>query len=464
MLLVDWSNILDNILPNESNEALISSQFAQPFIKALGFSEQEQVPQFATGSGPVDFAVRKNGTNDSSGIFSSSKDNPYLLIEIKARATSNGARINLAEGTPQYKAVREQLKRYLLAPNCKTAQWGIITNSIHIQLFRRHGKVVIPATQNFLIKKENINEIVSEIKKLINNPPKALTVCIYNDKGGVGKTTTAINLAAILAKQQKRVLLVDFDPQQGDLTECLGLQEGKVKLSDCLIDRALDIRGTIQQFKLKLKPNKDVKIFDVIPFDSGLAKFMEYEEQAKIQKRSGRLRDLLSNLINEYDYILIDAPTNWTFFSQSCVAASDAVLIPTKHNNCRSLKNSAKVIQQFIPEVKKQRNNGGPIALPIFFNEHKQTESTINRAITEIKEILTLKVGEKTTLNTELLPYYWPKSTKGAIDTKIFSIPEYEIIASAAFTANGAKIPAALRYKTAAEHYYRLAKEYFLYE
>jgi len=167
MLIADWSSILDTILPNESNEALISSQFAQPLMKALGFSENEQVPQFATGNGPVDFAVRKN----SSDIFSNSKENPYLLIEIKARATSAGAKINLAEGTAQYIAAREQLKRYLLASRCKTAQWGIITNSIHIQLFRRHGKVVIPATQNFLIKKENINEIITEIKNIITNPP-----------------------------------------------------------------------------------------------------------------------------------------------------------------------------------------------------------------------------------------------------------------------------------------------------
>ncbi|MEH1906469.1 MAG: ParA family protein, partial [Nostoc sp.] len=56
--------------------------------------------------------------------------------------------------------------RYLLASKCNTSQWGIITNSVHIQLFRRHGKVVFPATPTILIKKDNINAIVSHLKHL----------------------------------------------------------------------------------------------------------------------------------------------------------------------------------------------------------------------------------------------------------------------------------------------------------
>ena len=51
MLLTDWSQILDNILPDESNEALISKRFVEYFIEALGFNQQEQVPEFSTGNG-----------------------------------------------------------------------------------------------------------------------------------------------------------------------------------------------------------------------------------------------------------------------------------------------------------------------------------------------------------------------------------------------------------------------------
>ncbi|MEG3930332.1 MULTISPECIES: AAA family ATPase [unclassified Microcoleus] len=455
MTTINWNEVLDSISEN-AEEPEVEDRFVKRLLNALGFTSDEWVQQFKTGKGPADFAARKNHDEDK---FSVAKSNPYLIIEVKGRV-SGKAIINLAEGTPMYKKAKEQITGYLLAPKCQTSQWGIITNSTDIQLFRKHGKIVLPATDCMRITKDNIIEIITKIKNLLENPPKALTICIYNDKGGVGKTTTTINLAAILRQQPKKVLVVDFDPQQGDLTDSLGLQEGKVKLSDCLREGTLDVKDTIQAFNLKNKAGQLVKVFDVIPSDSGLSKFMSYEYEAQIEKGSARLRDLLEIFVGNYDYILIDAPTNWTFFSKSCVVASDVILMPTEHNNFSSLKNAAKVIKGFLPEVKKLRQDGGPIALPIFFNKHKETEASIKRANAEIKAILTLKKGESYILDSNLLPYYWPKSTKTVIDTSIFNVPEYEVVSSAAFSRK----PAVFQHKKAAEYYLKLAKEYFLYE
>jgi cellulose biosynthesis protein BcsQ len=449
MVTIDWNQILDNILPDESNEALISQRFVEPLIKALGFNQQEQVPQFSTGNGTVDFAARKNTGSDN---FSFSRTNPYLLVEVKARATGKGAKFNLSEGYPQYSRAREQIKKYLLSPNCRECQWGIITNSVHIQLFRRHGKVVVPATPSILIKKDNIHNIVADIKNLIDHPPQALTVCVYNNKGGVGKTTTTVNLAATLTQMGKKVLVVDFDPQQGDLTNSLGLQLGKLSLYDCLADRSLDIHHTIKPFGVKLKSGRILK-FDVIPADPKMGLLEGQDLVAKIDKGSARLRDAVNVFRKEYDYIFIDCPTNWMFFSRSGLYACDAVLIPTKHNNLTSLVNAAKVIKDFIPEVKVARTDGGPIALPIFFNGENITPPQLKTANKEIQNII---IRESKQVN--LQPYFWTNYTKANTNTEIFILPSYAIVASAAF----ARIPAAFKNVTAAQHYLNLVKEYFI--
>lgn len=452
MTTINWGQVLDSI-PENAIEAIVNSQFVSVLIEALGFTKNDQFPQFPTGQGAqkVDFAARKN-TESEKFLFSPVA--PYLLVEGKGRAIATGAKINLAEGTPKYNESREQIKRYLLSPNCQTAQWGIITNGIHIQLFRRHGKVVIPATACTLINKSNISAIVQHIKSLIDNPPQALTVCIYNNKGGVGKTTTTLNLAAILRKQKKKVLVVDFDSQR-DLTRTLGLDVGTITLSDCLTDTKADVNKTVVHFTHSDKPGKLLHFFDVIPSSEDMEDFTDQRlAESKIQKGAKRLRDILKPFVFKYDYILIDCPTQWLFFSQSSVYASDVVLIPTKHNGLASLHNAARVITQFIPEIKQVRADGGPIALPIFFNGEKLTDPALQTANQEIGKIINQAKKD----GFDLLPYYWPKSTSGKDIKTIFSIPSYATVANAAFS----HIPAVFLNKIALEHYSGLIKEYFL--
>ena len=452
MTTINWGQVLDSI-PENAIEAIVNSQFVSVLIEALGFTKNDQFPQFPTGQGAqkVDFAARKN-TESEKFLFSPVA--PYLLVEGKGRAIATGAKINLAEGTPKYNESREQIKRYLLSPNCQTAQWGIITNGIHIQLFRRHGKVVIPATACTLINKSNISAIVQHIKSLIDNPPQALTVCIYNNKGGVGKTTTTLNLAAILRKQKKKVLVVDFDSQR-DLTRTLGLDVGTITLSDCLTDTKADVNKTVVHFTHIDKPGKILHFFDVIPSSEDMEDFTDQRlAESKIQKGAKRLRDILKPFVLKYDYILIDCPTQWLFFSQSSVYASDVVLIPTKHNGLASLHNAARVITQFIPEIKQVRADGGPIALPIFFNGEKLTDPGLQTANQEIGKIINQAKKD----GFDLLPYYWPKSTSGKDIKTIFSIPSYATVANAAFS----HIPAVFLNKIALEHYSGLIKEYFL--
>lgn len=429
-------------LPPVADEAVVSQYFIESLLTSLGFDTSERYPQYKTGNGndAVDFSARKNTAGD---IFLHTKMNPTLLVEVK------GQNINLSESSPAYQTTSSQIKRYLLSPNCKMAEWGIITNSKNIQLFRRHGKVVFPATANHLITQENLAGVITEIRRKIENTPKALSVCIYNNKGGVGKTTTLINLAAILRKHNKKVLLVDFD-SQSDTTLSLKILPNSVRLSNCLMDTHLNIRDAVVPFNLTVR-GKTAHCFDIIPADSELEEYTKSDIAAKIQRGVARLRDLLSVFTDEYDYILIDCPTQWLFFSQSGVYASDVVLIPTKHNGLTSLYNAVKVIERFIPEVQQERKDGAPKALPIFFNGEKSTDSSRHVAISEIDKI----IGG----NKKLEPYFYPKSRQGNSDKTIFEIPAYASVASSAFS----HVPAVFINKTVSDHYDRLAKEYFLH-
>lgn len=431
---------LERISPTERVERVVVQHFAVPLLQALGFDDSEIRDEFETGCGQVDLAARKNG--DPEDIFLRSPKNPYLLLEAKSRA------VNLREGSCYRDAVC-QIESYLLAKNCKSAKWGIITNANNIQLWRKHGKVVHPATANLDISSDNIESIVRNLRDKIENYERALTVCVYNNKGGVGKTTTIINLAATLATKKKKVLVVDFD-SQGDLTRSLGATPGKITLTQCLKDPKIDVHAIVQTYRLR-----GISIFDIIPRDPELETLTDSQSLAYIQKGTRRLRDLIAPLRNGYDYILIDCPTQWLYFSQSGVFAADVILIPTRPDDLSSLNNAARVITSFVPETAKSRQDGGPRTLPIFFNGVSSgSEYTIKLANEEIDKLIN---QEK---SVDLRPYFWPHFKRGNENKSIFRIPDYAVISSASF----ARTPAVFRDRRVLEYYQSLAREYFIDE
>jgi hypothetical protein len=285
---MDFSKIRQALLnlPDSAEESIVSSVFITELLKILGFDAMETVPQFNTGNGgnTVDYAVRKNSDSD---IFIKTKSNPYLLAEVKGR------NINLNPNSAQYKSTVNQLKNYLLAPNCKSVQWGIITNANYIQLFRKHGKAIYPVFPCLEITPENLDKILSAIKQKIDTTQKALTVAIYNNKGGVGKTTTTINLAATLALLGKRTLIVDFDPNQQDLTNSLGLKPKADTLYSWLVNKNSQLPdGLISSCKFSPKPSISWQ-FDIITSDEKL----QYLEEEKLRQMISpvRLRQALES-------------------------------------------------------------------------------------------------------------------------------------------------------------------------
>lgn len=144
------------------------------------------------------------------------------------------------------------------------------------------------------------------------------TIAIINQKGGVGKSTTTVNLAAALGKQGRKVLIVDFDPQ-GNSTSGFGVD--KEELTQCVYDALLhDVPAE------KLIVNTVNERVFVIPATIQLAG--AEIELVSAMARETRLKDLLEPIKEEFDFIFIDCPPSLGLLTINALAAADSVLIP----------------------------------------------------------------------------------------------------------------------------------------
>lgn len=144
-------------------------------------------------------------------------------------------------------------------------------------------------------------------------------IAIFNQKGGVGKTTTNINLAACLAAVGKRVLMVDIDPQ-GNTTSGIGVAKRKLNetLYDVLIEDGFDIKKAIIKTK--------IKNLELIPASVDLAG--AEVELVSANDRERRLKRALAGIKSDYDYVFIDCPPSLGILTINSLTAVDSVLIP----------------------------------------------------------------------------------------------------------------------------------------
>ena len=146
----------------------------------------------------------------------------------------------------------------------------------------------------------------------------AKIIAFANQKGGVGKTTSAINIAASLGIKNKRVLLIDFDPQ-GSSSSGVGVRKAQLKQTvyDVLIGRC---RAS------EIVTKTEYKNLDILP--SGVDLAAAELELADLENRQYRLRDAIAEIKENYHYIIIDCPPSLGMLTVNALSAADGVIVP----------------------------------------------------------------------------------------------------------------------------------------
>ncbi len=189
----------------------------------------------------------------------------------------------------------------------------------------------------------------------------AAVFCVANQKGGVGKTTTAVNLASSLSHLGKKVMLVDLDPQ-GNATMGSGVQKSELEISVYEVLLGLeDIRHAIQR--------PSVVLFDLLPANRDLA--AAEIEMINLERREKRLREALDTVQDKYDFILIDCPPALSLLTLNAFCSADGVIIPMQceYFALEGLSDLLNTVRHVHSNMNPQLNSIGLLLLRVMFDK-----------------------------------------------------------------------------------------------
>jgi len=192
-------------------------------------------------------------------------------------------------------------------------------------------------------------------------------IAVTNHKGGVGKTTSTINIGAGLAKLGKRVLLIDLDPQ-ANLSQSLGIK-----------DPTATIYGAIRG-EHPLQPVNVLKRLDVVPSTLDLS-----GAEIELSSETGReyiLRELLDTVKGSYDYVIIDSPPSLGLLTVNALTSADEILIPLQAQYL-ALQGLSKLLE-IVDKIQKRLNKGLRIG-GVFITQY-DSRKILNRNVVETIE------------------------------------------------------------------------------
>jgi len=239
----------------------------------------------------------------------------------------------------------------------------------------------------------------------------ARTIAIANQKGGVGKTTTAINLSAALGVTQRRVLLVDMDPQ-GNATTGSGIEKDDVEYTVCDV-----LLGSCTCADAIISP-EHVK-FDVLPGNADLT-----AAEVKLMNQPGRERKLataLAAIVDQYDYIYIDCPPALNILTLNAFVAASGVLIPMQceYYALEGLSSLLRTIKQVQASVNKGLVIEG-ILRTMFDGRNKLCHEVSNQLIDHFENKVyrtviprNVRLAEAPSFGQPIV--YYDKSSRGSI-------------------------------------------------
>ncbi|WP_247215590.1 ParA family protein [Synechococcus sp. C9] len=402
-LLSIWQSLSDNESEADFETKFLVQVFNPKFLKLPHFKYNKN-PNIGYSTTPIkpDFLIYNN-------------DQPILVVEVKKRDSSlhklsdtnfisqcyQNQLYKEAVGAPLYKgsASNNGIIQYLSIDKVqpeKLATYGLVINPDFYQFWQRHDGLIFPLgeIQRFKATHKSINTFITDLKSKLESPKKGLFFLIWNQKGGVAKTTNNINIGAELAKRGKNVLLIDLDAQ-GDLTRGLGLNHQDINWLEDIFNE-ISLQKPLHEISQTLRDSIQKKIFRISGSTQTYSISLLSHEPNKLKNFINQGHTNFSNprefmfrvfgiLREYYDYILVDLPPQVNIIIEWLLTICDATLTPVDYGE-QSLVH-AKGVNRAIAQLQSKRF-GLPLNLGILFTKavtgsgHTRIKNHINHITT----------------------------------------------------------------------------------